>query len=656
MELQNTLPEQLAGLRGGVLVVEAERGRARKEALKGWADRLRASDQEPLLLACDFRDGGVWAGVGPWIRKLLPDIERDAPELAEKHAIELAMVLSREPEEHAAPVTLTDQAVGGEAVRNYAMDRAYRVPHGVVDLLDAWYAHAPPAPRVVVCEGYDRAGALSRRFFRELLRRRGQKLGITLVVVVSPGAAEEVRDDFAPDVPRAEVRLDLPADPPGLSPRSVAFARVLEEGVRNDVLPGEHHFPDLLRYWEEAGGPEIALPWMTYALGRYNHYGFYEDALLFLDPVREGIDRIPVSRHFLTRWNVVGAIYNCLVAVGQIERAYQVVEEEAFGKLDDPLDRARACYVAAMVHARFLPEKDFETAERFLREGMRELEGADPRDENRVFLQVFLGNGLALIRSRQGKAVEAVELCVTGLEEMNSGLGSQKHSLHRSVLLYNIAQVYAATREHEKAIEYFTAAMRMDPFYSEYRNERGNSFLALGRYDEAVRDYLEAIRVSAPYQEVWTNLGQCYRKMGRPEDALAAYSRALDLDPEVEVARVARAQVLSALGRRGEAVADYEAALELETKERAPILANLAGLLYGEGRVEEALDRLDQAVELAPEVAPLYRNRAVALESLGRADEAARDLGTFLALVPGAPDRAAVEEKIAALAGSLAAV
>jgi tetratricopeptide (TPR) repeat protein len=656
MELQTTLPEQLAGLRGGLVLVEAERGRARGEVLKAWAERLRASGQETVLLPCDFRDGGVWAGIAPWVGGLLVDLEREAPELAERHAIELAMVFRRTRHEHAPPMTLTDQAVGGEAVRNYAMDRAYRITHGLVDLIDAWYAHAPPAPRVVICDGYDRAGALSRRFFRELLRRRGEKLGFTLVVVVSPGAASTVRGEFAPGVARAEVRLDLPPDPPGMSPRSAAFARVVEEGVRKHEFPGEHRFPELLRYWEEAGGPDVALPWMAYALGRYNHYGFYEDALLFLEPVYQGIDRVPEYRDFLSRWNVVSAIYNTLVAVGQVERAHQVVREEALGKLTDPLDQARACYVAAMVHARFLPQKDFDTAERFLLQGMRALEAVDPLDEDRVFLHVFLGNGLALVRTRQGKPGEAIELCVNGLEEMGARLGSQKHMLHRSVLLYNIAQVYTATREHEKAIEYFTAAMRMDPYYSEYHNERGNAFLALGRYDEAVRDYREAIRLSAPYHEVWTNLGQCYRKMGRLDDAVEAYSRALDLEPSADVARVARAQVQAVLGRAGEAIADYQAALDTVEDERPQVLANLAALLYGQGRTEEALDLLDQAVALAPNVAPLYRNRAVALEALGRADEAAADLGTWLTLAPEAPDRGAVEEKIAKLAGSMATV
>jgi tetratricopeptide (TPR) repeat protein len=655
MQTQETLPNDVAGLRGGLLVVECASGRARTDALREWTERLRADGTETLHLACDFRDGGVWAGVDQWVERLLPAIRRDAPGLLEAHAAELETVLPHRARRSPDAVNLTDAATGGEAVRNYAMDRAYRIPHGVIDLLDEWYAQAPPAPRVIVCEGFDRAGALCRRFFRELLRRRGERLGITLVLAVSSGSVELVRSEFGPRVPWARTRLDLPGDPSGLSPRAEAFARLVGKGLPAREFPPESRFPDLLRYWEEAGGPVEVLPWMAYALGRYNHYGFYEDALLFLEPVLAGIDSIPEVRDFLTRWNVVGAVFNCLIAVGQVERAHRVVLEEAHATITDPLDRARACYVTAMLHARFLPEKDFEAAERYIDEGLRQLEGVDPADENRDFLAVFLGNGLAFIRSRQGKPLEAIDLCVEGGERMRARMGTEKHRLHRSVLLYNIAQVYTATRENEKAVEYFTLAMEMDPNYSEYHNERGNVYLAMGRFDDAIRDYRDAIRLSAPFPEVWTNLGQCYRQMGRLEDAAAAYTRALDLDPSVELARVGRAQVFAGLDQTGRARRDYE--LTLAANPAQPlVLANLAALLYREGKVDHALARLDQAVELDPGNAALHRNRAIALEALGRPDEAARDLATYLSLVSDASDRASVEEKIAALSGSLAAV
>jgi len=643
------LPPDVDTLRGGVLVVEGEPGAARTEALAVWT---RGVSNDALILPSDFRDGGIWAVVGPWIASLLPRIERQAPELAGRHALELAVVFPGQ-RRAAGLETLTDQAAGAESVRNYAMDRAYRVPHGLVELLDAWYTQAPPAPRLVVCDGFDRAGALSRRFFRELLRRRGHKLGITLVVVVGPGGAAEALRHFHPGVPSAVARLDVPADPPGLSPRMEAFGHMLRERVGTHEFPPEHVFPDLLRYWEEGDQPVAALPWMAYALGRFNHYGFYEDALLFLEPVLRGVDLIPETKDFLTRWNVVGAVFNCLIAVGQVDRAHQVVRDEALAKISDPLDRARACYVLAMLHSRFLDVKDFAAAEGYVNEGLRLLERVDAGDENRDFLHVFLNNGLAYIRSRQGKPREAIELCATGHDRMRTRLGGHKHRLHRSVLLYNIAQVYTATREYDKAAEYYGQALEMDPNYSEYHNERGNVYLAMGRYDDAIADYREAIRLSAPYQEVWTNLGQCYRQMRRLDEAADAYSHALDLDPDAGLARVGRAQVRAALGQLDGARQDYESALAANPAQ-APVLMNLAVLLYRSGDVHGALARLDQAVAHDPAAAAVYRNRAVALEELGRPDDAARDLARYLELTPAAADRDTVEEKIAALTGSLA--
>src|SRR6185295_4464064 len=170
--------------------------RARTDALREWTERLTAAGEETLLLACDIRDGGVWSGVDQWIERLFPAIERNASGLLEEHSVELDAVLPHRKLRAPEALNLTDAATGGEAVRNYAMDRAYRLPHGVIDLLDTWYAQAPPAPRVVVCDGFDRAGALCRRFFRELVRRRGERLGITLVLAVSPGSAEAVRGEF----------------------------------------------------------------------------------------------------------------------------------------------------------------------------------------------------------------------------------------------------------------------------------------------------------------------------------------------------------------------------------------------------------------------------------------------------------------------------
>src|SRR5207248_1480612 len=124
---------------------------------------------------------------------------------------------------------------------------------------------------------------------------------------------------------------------------------------------------------------------------------------------------------------------------------------------------------------------------------------------------------LAMIRNFQGRGQDAIKLCQDGIEHLNMHLGTEKHRLHRSVLLYNIAQVYRVAGSHGEAIKYYSATIEMDPNYSEYYNERGSIFLQMGLLEEAHRDYLKAIELSPPYFEVFTNLGQCYRKMNSME-------------------------------------------------------------------------------------------------------------------------------------------
>src|SRR5262249_47600714 len=157
-------------------------------------------------------------------------------------------------------------------------------------------------------------------------------------------------------------------------------------------------------------------------------------------------------------------------------------------------------------------------------------------------------NGLAMIRHFQGRYQEAIELCREGFRELEQHLHEDRHRLHRSVLLYNMAQVYTAVGAYDDALRHYAMTMDMDPNYSEYYNDRGNVYLKLGRLAEAEADYLKAIELSPPYHEVYTNLGQCYRRMGRLDDAVRAYSAALDLSPHLALALAGRGQCHDELG------------------------------------------------------------------------------------------------------------
>jgi len=640
---------------GEVLILEAERGAARRARLREFAADAAGPDGESWVLDCDTDRGGIWAGLAQWIDTLLPRIEHEAPELFERHTEELLAVLpSLGRRVRPRYVTLTESAPKGEAVRNFAADRAYRLGQGVVDLLDEWHRRSGAGRWVVACDGFDRRGALVGRFFRELMRRRGSTLRLTLVAAVDPGEGDAAARAFHPATPVRRARAELPADVPAPRDRREAHAEAaaLERAAAADPLELRARIHDLIRLWDEAGQPERATAWRARAMGMYNHEGYYEDSLRHAEAVRASIPGFDAGRHFLTRWGLVSAVYYAYLTNGLLDEALRLLEEEAVDKLTRPAERARVLYQLAMLHVRHLPEKDPAKADALLRRALEEAAEADVKPADRHFLRVFLNNGVALVRHRQGRAQEAVELTREGFQHLDEHLPSDRHRLHRSVLLFNAGQVYASTGALDDAVRSFTEAMEMDPHYSEYYNDRGNAYLKMGRYEDALRDYRSAVEYSSPYAEVWVNLGQCHALMRRWSDAEAAYARALDLDPDRFLAHVGRAKSLAALGRADEAVAEYDAALALEPR-HALLYANRAALHFERGRLDASVADLDRAVDGAPDNPALRRNRALALRAAGHPDRAAADLERYLDLVPQAPDRAAVEAEIAELRGAL---
>jgi tetratricopeptide (TPR) repeat protein len=638
-----------------VVILEAARGTVRRKLLERWTREAKCRGAAAAwTVRCDAGATGLWAGLNEWMEALVPALEQRAPELVVRHDAELVAVLpalrGRITPRH---VPLTDVATRDEVVRNYSPERAFRTGHGIVDLLDEWHQRSGGGSWALACDDFDLRGALVGRFFRELVRRRGEKLRLHLLLAVAPGQAEAVAAELSGLAPVRVVSVDVEAEPvTSVSPEEAERRAVEMEGrLREDPSLVPAHVHEMPAIWTAAGYADRAAAWHLAAMRLYNQVGYHEDAMRHAEPVQAALGGPEASLPGGTRWNMVVALYTTYQACGQVERACEIVRREALGKLTRPEERARALYVMAMFHVRYLPEPDPAEGERCLYEALRELRRAEMPDEERHFMTVFVLNGLALVRVRQGRNAEAAELSRANHERLAMNLPPERHRLYRSVLLYNAAQVAARSGDQAEAIRCYTAALELDPHYSEYYNERGNAYLKSGMLAEAERDYRRAIEVAAPYPEVWFNLGQCLGTMRRPAEAEAAYARCLDLEPEHHRARVGRAQALAALGRRDEALAEYDAAIAADGSNPL-VLANRAALRFSAGRVEEAVADLDRAISLSPRNSGLYRNRAVALKELGRADDEAADLETYLRLATDAKDREAIEARL----GELSAV
>jgi tetratricopeptide (TPR) repeat protein len=616
MQLQESL-----GTR--VVIIEARPGVARFNRLTALAHDACAGAAGCWVLSSDAEREGAMAGLDSWMRSLLPLLEENAPDLVVRHDAELTAMLP-ELRSRIQPryVPLTESSDPGERVRNYPRDRAYRFPQGLVDLLDEWHTRTGAGPWTVACDHFDRCGGLTGHFFRTLVRRRGEKLGLRLLLAVDPGAGDELAGEFAGFVEVERVRLDLAAGPEERIEASEAARRAEAlEWVGADEAWSQLFGYEVIRYWTLAGSTDRAADWHARMLCLYAHLGYYQDALRHLPFVRGSLRLFDSPSSVLSRARVLNHLQVVYITCGMPAEALRVLEEEGLWQVTVPAQRADILYLIAMLHARHLPERNQELAEKYLQEALEELGRAEIPEAQRQFGIGFVLNGLAYVRFRQGNASEAANLSHQNFERLEQHLAPTRHRLHRSVLLYNAGQVYGRIGDHPKAAEYITRAMEIDPNYSEYFNDRGNLYLKMERLEDAERDFLHAIELSPPYPEVWFNLGQCYTRMRRPAEAEAAFARTVDLDPGRVAAWVNLARARHALGHREEALVAYDAAIA-EDPANPLVLSNRAVLRAEMNLMQEALADLDLAVSLQPDNQALHRNRARVLHALGRAEDA----------------------------------
>lgn len=639
-----------------IQIVEAAEGSARRRWLRDHVATIAAmegEDTRTFIVSCDFDVAGPWAGATDFIMSVFPEILAQCPHLIDRHSFELtraAPSLRRSLQVHNQ--TLTDTASGEEKVRAYPADRAWRNAHGLIDLLNSWKSETNMKCRwILACDDYDKAGAMGSYFFRELVRRRGNWLNLSLIVAVAPGKGREISETFATGHPITVTALDTAVETPVVYEKQEAarIAAEIEETIGQDPIERELHLHELINLWELAERTDKVLQLRGAGVRIYFFAGLYRDALRCGDGLLEMAAKYAPQDEALRREIVIRRL-NALIGIQDAEACLQLIETEGL-KLADraPMGwQADLFYLTAMVYARYLKPRDLARGEEYLDRSLAAIEQAGYSVERYHFQYVFNRNGVAMIRSFQRRAQEAIDLCQRGIERLNAHVRADKHRLHRSVLVYNIGQVYLAITRYEEAIKYYSAAIAMDPKFSEYYNERGSIFLRMNKFEEACADFCKAIELSPPYFEVFTNLGQCYRNMERYQEAVEVCSRAIDLAPNELLARLARAQAYEALGNRTASIMDYTSALALDPVQWEA-LANRGVLYYEAGDLEAALADFNSAISFSPAQVNLYQNRSIVLTDLARYDDAMRDLESALSLSPAEDDKFQLQRQIDAL-------
>jgi tetratricopeptide (TPR) repeat protein len=211
----------------------------------------------------------------------------------------------------------------------------------------------------------------------------------------------------------------------------------------------------------------------------------------------------------------------------------------------------------------------------------------------------------------------------------------------------------------DEAITCLEKAVQINPKGAVAHNNLGLVLLSKGRVDESIVHCQEALQLRPEYKETHVNLGNAFVQKGRMDEAIAEYQAALAIDSDYADAHNNLANALLARGKVDEAIAEYHDALkinpnyadaknnlEIGLRRRdapqigpgpAEALCRLGDALLQKGRVDEAIEQFQKALQTNPGHAKARNNLGSAFLQKGNSAEAAAQFQEALQLEPEDP-------------------
>lgn len=252
----------------------------------------------------------------------------------------------------------------------------------------------------------------------------------------------------------------------------------------------------LLYHLERAGNPAASTQFVAVAEECFER-GFYAAALDLTLRARVlfGGERPKAY------WNMTNKFGACMCYLGRAEDSLAYFAELCRGSID-PEVHMNTAYMLAMLYTRHLPTdlRDQDLALEWVNTAIA-MADRQPDAHRKAFFGAFMRNARALVELRLGDLDTVMSLLREAIELTDTDLATDEHLLHRSVLVYNRAQVYAAMGNHDAALIDYDEILRRDPNYGDYYFERAGERRAAGRFEDALADYASAIQFSPPFHE-----------------------------------------------------------------------------------------------------------------------------------------------------------
>jgi len=158
---------------------------------------------------------------------------------------------------------------------------------------------------------------------------------------------------------------------------------------------------------------------------------------------------------------------------------------------------------------------------------------------------------------------------------------------------------YDLKGDHDRAIEDYNVAIRIDPEDAFAYNNRGNAYRGKGDYDRAIADYNKAIGLDPKFAMAYNNRGAAYKGKGDNERAISDYSQAILLNPQFALALVNRGSAYRSQNEYERAIVDFTAAIQNNPTDAKAYFERGQARLYS-GSLPGAVADLERANELDP--------------------------------------------------------
>jgi tetratricopeptide (TPR) repeat protein len=245
--------------------------------------------------------------------------------------------------------------------------------------------------------------------------------------------------------------------------------------------------------------------------------------------------------------------------------------------------------------------------------------------------------------------IVAPELRLRVCTEVIAAASIPPHSL--AVAFDTRGNVYLGKPDYDRAIADFDEAIKLDPEYVNFLNDRGVAYTKKGQFDRAVADFDQALKLRFFYLDALLNRALAYQSKGEYERAIQDYDEAVRIHPNSVEANAARALAYRNKGKTGDPVVSSNpfqfGAIQPNnqpiglTPAVQPVWpgTNTAFSFYNQGSVflnqkdyDRAIASFDEAIKLDPKYAAAFLNRGTAYRSKGRDDQAIADFGRTIEL------------------------